>query len=85
MKLAEINITKDQLINASILDGINILIWQNSKDGAKGRNRPKSVVDRLIGKEEKKMEKLDTYVFDSIDDFESFVKGKEKREDDVDE
>lgn len=30
-------------IMASVLDGVNILIWQNSKDGSRGRNKPKPI------------------------------------------
>lgn len=33
----------DTLMLAAMLDTLNILAWQNTKDAQKGRNRPKSV------------------------------------------
>jgi hypothetical protein len=50
----------DQTLQAAQLDALNLLIWQNTKDGAKGRKRPKSVVDMLNKKAEKK-DDLETY------------------------
>ena len=31
-----------------IADGINLLIWQKTKDGSKGRNRPELISKKLI-------------------------------------
>lgn len=33
---------------AFIVDGINLLIWQNTKNGEKGRNKPASLTNRLM-------------------------------------
>ena len=44
----------DQTLQAAQLDALNLLIWQNTKDGARGRRKPKSVVDQLNKKAEKK-------------------------------
>ncbi len=38
---------------ACILDGINILVWQHTKDAPKGRNRPQSVYLALAGGKDK--------------------------------
>ena len=50
----------DQTLQAAQLDALNLLIWQNTKDGAKGRKRPKSIVEVLNKKAEKK-DDLETY------------------------
>jgi hypothetical protein len=34
-------------ILAAVLDGIRALVWLNSADGSKGRNRPESVLEKL--------------------------------------
>lgn len=54
----------DSLI-ASCVDRLGILIWQQTKDGAKNRNRPKGILELI--KEENNKE--DVIVFDSKQDF----------------
>lgn len=51
---------------AAILDGINILIWAQSKDGKYNRNRPESILEKLAEKPKEK----DTASFESAEDFE---------------
>ena len=53
----------DQTLQAAQLDALNLLIWQNTKDGAKGRRRPKSIVESWLNKK------------DSKDDIETFASG----------
>lgn len=38
----------DEIMQARIVDALEILIWQNTKDGQKNRNRPKSLVDAIV-------------------------------------
>lgn len=33
---------------AGIADALNLLVWQNTKDGRNGRNRPASILERII-------------------------------------
>lgn len=42
--------SNDQLVMMSILDGVRTIAWMLSKDGAKNRNRPKSVVEAALNK-----------------------------------
>ena len=37
---------------AIIADRLGVLVWQNTADGSKGINKPKSIFDALTGKEE---------------------------------
>lgn len=49
-KLAGLKVAPNTLMIASVLDKLNILIWLNTEDGYKGRNKPESIVDTLNGK-----------------------------------
>ena len=42
--------TRAEVILATIADGINTLVWMKTKDGRKGRNRPKRIIDAILGK-----------------------------------
>ena len=52
MKISDTSTTFERLAMATLIDGVNILIWQNTKNGKSGRHRPPSVVDKLITKPE---------------------------------
>ncbi len=54
------------LLLASAIDRLSLLVWMNSKDGANGINRPKSILNELMGKEDEK----DIEAFESSADFE---------------
>lgn len=66
MKISKSEVTYDKLALATLIDGVNILIWQNTKGGRTGKNRPQSVVDRLIKRETEK----EIVGFNSSADFE---------------
>jgi len=51
MKLSGSKVSLETLLLAGIVDRLNILIWQNTEDGAKGRNRPKPILDVIYEKE----------------------------------
>ena len=40
------------LLLAAAVDRLSTLVWFQTADGLKGRNRPKSVVDRLLREDE---------------------------------
>lgn len=70
MKLNGQKTPLDTLILAGISDKVNSLVWFQTEDGQKGRNRPKSLADTLInyGKNDEKDD--DMVVFHSGEDFE---------------
>lgn len=70
MKLNGQTTPLDTLILAGISDKVNSLVWFQTEDGQKGRNRPKSLADTLInyGKNDEKDD--DMVVFHSGEDFE---------------
>lgn len=64
-KISGEKLSFEQMVNIGILDCLRILTWQNSKDGAKNRNRPKSILKQFT-----KEKKTDVISFDSAADFE---------------
>lgn len=64
MTLGNSKITLEQILMSRMVDELSWLHWSKTKDGAKNRNRPPSVLKALI--EEKKEE---TEVFLTADDF----------------
>lgn len=70
MKIAEIRLTTSEMLQAMIADELAILAWQNTKDGQKGRNKPKSLLNKLMKMDVPKDELMS---FDSIEDFERYM------------
>lgn len=59
MKIADRKINLQEMLLAFIVDRLGILAWQNTKDGRKNRNKPKSIATLLMG--EKKKDELETF------------------------
>jgi hypothetical protein len=65
-------VSLDTLLFASMVDRLSLSLWLQTKDGQKGANRPKSIVDQLTKREEK--DEKDYLVFKSGEDFENYRK-----------
>lgn len=74
MKMNDIEVPFETMLLAGIQDKLNVLIWQQTKDGMSGRNYPKSMVATLIGSQEK-AKTSDLIGFESSEDF---LKEREK-------
>lgn len=59
MALSGATATTEQMLLASIADRLGWLVWVQTKDGQKGRNRPESFVSILRG--DTKKEQFETY------------------------
>jgi len=46
----------DTFLKACILDKLSVLVWLQTDDGAKGKNRPKMIAALLSGEQEKQTE-----------------------------
>lgn len=46
--LAGVEVSDDYLLQTLIFDRLNMLLWIQSEDGSKGRNRPVSLYEKLI-------------------------------------
>lgn len=68
MKLSGSKISLEQSLLASVADRLGILIWQKTKDGAKGNNIPKSILATL-NREYEENEKSETRLFETGEEF----------------
>ena len=66
LKLANQRVGMTTLLLALMADRLGLLVWSKTKDGQKGRNQPRSLVDSLsnVAKEP------ETMVFESSEEFE---------------
>ena len=74
MKMNDIEVPFDTLLLAGIQDKLNVLIWQQTKDGMNGRNYPQSMV-AMLTKSQQKAKTSDLIGFESSEDF---LKEREK-------
>lgn len=51
MKLSGAVAPTDTMLLAAVADRLSLLVWMKTKDGSKGRNKPKSILDSFNGKE----------------------------------
>lgn len=49
MKLSGMDTEPGTVLLAAAVDRLSLLVWANTKDGVNGRNRPKSIVESLVG------------------------------------
>lgn len=67
LKLSDQKVSIDTLLLAGIMDRLSVLVWGQTVDGQKGRNKPKMITDSLTKKEKAES---DVIVFNSGKDFE---------------
>ena len=78
-KLSGMDLDLNEMLLAMLVDGINILIWQNTRDGQKNRNHPKSIYKVLMGLDKKVTDEL--MVFDTIEAYEAWHQAKMRNSD----
>lgn len=67
MHFAGMRLPRETILAAASLDRLSVLVWAKTKDGERGRNRPRSLVQMLLG-----TEKADQYdAKDTIEEFEA--------------
>lgn len=66
MKMSGQSVSLETLISAGIQDRLSLLIWFKTKDGQKGKNKPKMLLEALTQKPREKKE----LVFNSGEEFE---------------
>lgn len=66
MRMANVKITTEEMLLSALVDNTKLLAWLNSSEGAKGVNRPESLLDILAGETEKNS---DIVAFNSGEDF----------------
>ena len=68
LKIAGSQFSLETILMASIADSMNILVWQRSKEGIKGKNPPKSILAALTGMEH--IDNSDVEIYESPEAFE---------------
>lgn len=68
--LAGIEVSDDYLLKSLIYDRLNLLLWIQTEDGSKGRNKPVSLYDSLTA---------NMYKSDKGDGFNSIEEFEDKR------
>lgn len=63
--------TLENRLLAAIADRLSVLVWFQTEDGRKGRRRPKSIVDAIMGEPERRNGSGDVEAFASIEAFEA--------------
>ena len=66
-KLAGLGCSRLEFLTALAVDRLSLLVWAQTRDGQKGRNRPKSIAQALMGGDDPDQK---TEIFDSPADFE---------------
>ena len=66
-KLSGYECSRMEFLTALAVDRLSFLVWMQTKDGQKNRNRPKSVAEALLGTKTE----AETVAFDSPEDFEA--------------
>lgn len=67
IKMSGLHAAPDTILTSAIADRIGLLVWMQSKNGAKNRNRPASILDKILNPEKKKE---DVTTFATGQDFE---------------
>jgi hypothetical protein len=73
-KIAKVKLTLAESLQAIMVDKLNILAWQRTKDGAKGRHIPESIYRKLMGLDDKPTDDLEK--FTTEEDFEEWYRNK---------
>ena len=71
-KLAGAPAPAETLLLATIADAARLLVWQNTKDGRKGRNAPASIFSAIFGRQKKPVDMGPG--FDTPEDFRAWRK-----------
>ena len=61
MRLAGTHVRPSFLLFAMAVDALNILVWQQTEDGHKGRNAPDRIARHLLGEEMKENKNIATF------------------------
>ena len=55
IKMSGLNAAPDTVLNAAIADRVGMLVWMQSTDGIKGRNRPVSILEKLLNPQKEEL------------------------------
>lgn len=59
-KLAGMKLSSDLMLLAGAVDRLSMLVWMQTEDGVKNRNRPKSILSAVLDEEKDDVETFDS-------------------------
>lgn len=71
IKISGNNASLETLLMAQAVDRLGLLVWSKTKDGARNKNRPASIVEELLNKPNENKKHISVTAFESPDDFEN--------------
>lgn len=71
-KLTGAKLTTEEMLLAAIFDQVQFLCWTKTKDAQHNRNRPKSLLKKLMGEEDNKEELMS---FATPEEYEEYMRG----------
>lgn len=71
MKMSGAKVPRNTLILALIADRLSLLWWAKTKDGEKGRNRPRSLAAELLGIDTAEKTTYKANAYSTADEFEA--------------
>lgn len=74
MHLSDTKLTVEQMLIAMAVDNLNFLCWTKTEDARKRRNKPKSILQSMLGERTKD----ELRAFPSVEEFEMYMKSKHK-------
>lgn len=69
MRMAGVKASADTILLASAVDALNTLVWFKTKDARTGRNRPESILKKLLQSGDKAGREDEVVRFDSGESF----------------
>lgn len=67
LQMSKCGAPAEDILLSSILDGVNLLVWMQTKDGRRNKNRPQRIASKFFEKDKKS----DVRSFSSAEDFEA--------------
>lgn len=71
MHISGETISRRDMLLAAAVDRLSLLVWALTEDAGSGANKPKSVLDAMLGTEVTKLQKDSVVAFDTAEDFET--------------
>lgn len=68
MCISGVKVSRTEMLLAAAVDRLSLLVWAKTENGRNNVNRPKSILDIILGEEE---QKSDVRSFASAEDFEN--------------
>lgn len=69
-ELAGVKYTESEIMQARIADILSLLLWTKTKDAEHGRNKPESLVEKMLNKDKEAKQDFKHDVFNSVEEFE---------------